>query len=80
MQKTFDHAVIYGGVLYPANTPIEITELKKESTEEKEPEHEVTAEKEPEHEVTEEKKSEEEVNANDKRASRKSGTRSKDNK
>lgn len=60
MQKTFDHAVIYGGVLYPANTPIEITELKKESTEEK--------------------KSEEEVNANDKRASRKSGTRSKDNK
>lgn len=70
MQKTFDYAVIYGGVLYPANIPIEITELKKESTEEKEPEQE----------VTEEKKSEEEVNANDKRASRKFGTRSKDNK
>ena len=23
MAKTYDHAVIYNGVLYPANTPIE---------------------------------------------------------
>lgn len=35
MHKTFDHAVIYGGTLYPANTPIEIIEPKvKESKEE----------------------------------------------
>lgn len=26
MVKTFDHAVIYNGVLYPANTPIEVKE------------------------------------------------------
>lgn len=60
MIKTFDHAVIYGGVLYPANTPIEIAEPKKEADKEKEPDKE--------------------VNANDKETSRKSGTRSKDNK
>lgn len=53
MQKTFDHAVIYGGILYPANTPVDFAEAKKP---------------------------EEEVNSNDKRTSRKSGTRSKDNK
>ena len=28
MIKTFDHAVIYNGVLYPANTPIEVKEAK----------------------------------------------------
>lgn len=28
-KKTFDHAVIYGGVFYPANTPIEIKDKKK---------------------------------------------------
>lgn len=60
MIKTFDHAVIYGGVLYPANTPIEIAEPKKKADKKKEPEKE--------------------VNANDKETSRKSGTRSKDNK
>lgn len=26
---TFDHAAIYGGVLYPANTPIEVKETPK---------------------------------------------------
>ena len=27
--KKFDHAVIYNGVFYPANTPIEVKEEKK---------------------------------------------------
>ena len=27
-KKTYPHAVIYGGVLYPANTPIEIKKPK----------------------------------------------------
>lgn len=30
--KTFDHAVIYNGVLYPANTPIETVEKKAVKT------------------------------------------------
>lgn len=29
MKKTYDHAVIYGGKFYPANTPIEIKETAK---------------------------------------------------
>ncbi|MGN1456954.1 MAG: hypothetical protein ACI4XP_03245 [Acutalibacteraceae bacterium] len=33
MVKTFDHAVIYNGVLYSANTPIEFAEPKKEENE-----------------------------------------------
>ena len=28
MDKIFDHAVIYNGVLYPANTPIKVKETK----------------------------------------------------
>jgi hypothetical protein len=28
MTKTYDHAVIYGGKFYPANTPIEVKEEK----------------------------------------------------
>lgn len=34
MAKTYDHAVIYNGVLYPANTPIEEKKVvtKKETT------------------------------------------------
>ena len=28
MKKVYDHAVIYNGVLYPANTPIEVKEEK----------------------------------------------------
>ena len=28
MDKIFDHAVIYNGVLYPANTPIKVKEAK----------------------------------------------------
>lgn len=32
MTKTFDHAVIYNGVLYPANTPIEVKEEKAVET------------------------------------------------
>lgn len=31
MEKTFDHAVIYNGVLYPANTPIKVKEVKTEA-------------------------------------------------
>ena len=31
MKKTFDHAVIYDGVLCPANTPIEVKEVKAEA-------------------------------------------------
>ena len=40
MTKTFSHAVIYNGVFYPANTPIEVEEVKEpEQVEEvKEPE------------------------------------------
>lgn len=64
MTKTFDHAVIYNGVLYSANTPIEFAEPKEES------EKEIVEDKEPEKEVT----------ANDKSTGRKSGTGDKDNK
>ena len=28
MAKIFDHAVIYNGVFYPANTPIEVKDVK----------------------------------------------------
>lgn len=36
MKKTFDHAVIYDGVFYPANTEITVKEVKddKKVTEE----------------------------------------------
>lgn len=30
--KTFPHAVIYGGVFYPANTPIKVAEEKATSS------------------------------------------------
>ena len=37
MAKIYDHAVIYNGVLYPADTPIEVkaekTVVKEETTE-----------------------------------------------
>lgn len=33
--KTYPHAVIYGGVFYPANTPIEVVE-KEDVSEKKE--------------------------------------------
>lgn len=33
MFKTFDHAVIWDGVLYPANTPIEVKEAKPKADE-----------------------------------------------
>ena len=33
MTKVYDHAVIYNGVLYPANTPIEVKEEKPVKTE-----------------------------------------------
>ena len=29
--KTYPHAVIYNGVFYPANTPIEVVEKKQET-------------------------------------------------
>ena len=29
MTKVYEHAVIYNGVLYPANTPIEVKEEKQ---------------------------------------------------
>lgn len=58
---SYDHAVIYNGVFYPANTPIPVTE---EATEEKA----VT----PEETATEEATEEKAVNADDnKRKSRK---------
>lgn len=34
MKKVYDHSVFYNGVLYPANTPIEVKE-EKTVTEEK---------------------------------------------
>lgn len=30
--KTFDHAVIYNGTFYPANTPIKVADKEKEET------------------------------------------------
>jgi hypothetical protein len=35
MVKTYDHAVIYNGVFYPANTPIDVEEEKAETADEK---------------------------------------------
>lgn len=35
MSKVYDHAVIYNGVFYPANTPIEVEEPKKSEKPEK---------------------------------------------
>lgn len=70
MTKTFDHAVIYNGVLYSANTPIEFAEPKKADSEDTGSEKVTAKDKEPEKEVT----------ANDKRTGRKSGTGDKDNK
>ena len=32
MTKVYDHAVIYNGVFYPANTPIEVKEEKSAET------------------------------------------------
>lgn len=32
MEKKFDYAVIYKGVLYPAGTPIQVEEPKAEKT------------------------------------------------
>ncbi len=31
MEKKFDHAVIYDGVFYPANTPIKVKEAPKKT-------------------------------------------------
>lgn len=78
MIKTFDHAVIVGGVLYSANTPIEFAEPEKED-ENIEPEKETGEDKESEKSV-EEKEPEKEVTASDKRTGRKSRAGNKDNK
>lgn len=37
MTKVYDHAVIYNGVLYPANTPIEVKEEKAKTEATKKP-------------------------------------------
>lgn len=37
MTKVYDHAVIYNGVLYPANTPIEVKEEKPKAETAKKP-------------------------------------------
>ena len=38
MAKTYGYAVIYNGVFYPANTPIEETEREPEKTDKQEKE------------------------------------------
>ena len=70
MTKTFDHAVIYNGVLYSANTPIEFAKPKVAVSEDTESEKAITKDKDSEKEVT----------VSDKRTGRKSGTGDKDNK
>lgn len=33
MKKVYNHAVIYNGIFYPANTPIEVEDKKAETAE-----------------------------------------------
>ena len=79
MTKTFDHAVIYNGVLYSANTPIEFAKPKEAVSEDTES-VKVTAKDKDSEKGEKDKDPEKEVTVSDKRTGRKSGTGDKDNK